>query len=292
LAESLPFTGERFVPGTRGEIWIEHWHRYHFARRWVEGKRVLDVACGEGYGAALLARSAAEVVGVDVSEAALAHARTTYRSLSNLRFEAGSCARLPLADASVDVAVSFETIEHIGEQEAFLDELARVLRPDGILILSSPNRAEYSDRRGFRNEFHVRELYREELARVLGPRFPFSQWHGQRLSFFSLIGREGDIGAAGDIFEVDEANPAEAQAQLANPLYFIVVAAKHSEALASANPSVSVLSDRGDWAYRDWEKVTRELRALAAQQQAAAPERGWRWWVRWPFARLGLIRDN
>src|SRR5689334_20789642 len=57
----LPFTGERFIPGTRGEIWIEHWHRYHFASRWVAGKRVLDIACGEGYGTALLARRAAQV---------------------------------------------------------------------------------------------------------------------------------------------------------------------------------------------------------------------------------------
>ena len=56
--DDLPFTGERFVPGTKGEIWIEHWHRYHFAARWAAGKRVLDVACGEGYGTALLARVA------------------------------------------------------------------------------------------------------------------------------------------------------------------------------------------------------------------------------------------
>jgi 2-polyprenyl-3-methyl-5-hydroxy-6-metoxy-1,4-benzoquinol methylase len=69
----LPFTGERFVPGTKGEIWIEHWHRYHFASRWVAGKRVLDVACGEGYGAALLARRAAHVTGVDLSAAAIEH---------------------------------------------------------------------------------------------------------------------------------------------------------------------------------------------------------------------------
>ena len=55
---ALTFTGERFIPGTRGEIWMEHWHRYHFASRWVEGKRVLDIACGEGYGSALLAQAA------------------------------------------------------------------------------------------------------------------------------------------------------------------------------------------------------------------------------------------
>jgi len=59
VSKDLEFTGERFVPGTHGEIWVEHWHRYHFAARWARGKRVLDVACGEGYGSAVLAREAA-----------------------------------------------------------------------------------------------------------------------------------------------------------------------------------------------------------------------------------------
>ncbi|HEX5130670.1 MAG TPA: class I SAM-dependent methyltransferase, partial [Usitatibacter sp.] len=68
---NLPFTGERYVPGVQGEIWLEHWHRYHFAARWAAGKRVLDVACGEGYGTSVLARHAAGVTGVDVSAEAI-----------------------------------------------------------------------------------------------------------------------------------------------------------------------------------------------------------------------------
>jgi 2-polyprenyl-3-methyl-5-hydroxy-6-metoxy-1,4-benzoquinol methylase len=82
----LPFTGERFIPGTRGEIWIEHWHRYHFAARWVKGKRVLDLACGEGYGSALLARHAESITGVDVSQQAIDHAQRAYGKLRNARF--------------------------------------------------------------------------------------------------------------------------------------------------------------------------------------------------------------
>ena len=85
-SEALPFTGERFVPGVQGEIWIEHWHRYHFARRFIAGKRVLDVACGEGYGAALLAREAAQVTGVDIFEPAIDHARRAYGERANLAF--------------------------------------------------------------------------------------------------------------------------------------------------------------------------------------------------------------
>ena len=100
----LPFTGERFIPGTRGEIWIEHWHRYHFASRFVAGKRVLDLACGEGYGSALLARRAATVVGVDVSQAAIDHARRTYPNLGNVEFKAGSCTAIPCLLYTSDAA--------------------------------------------------------------------------------------------------------------------------------------------------------------------------------------------
>ncbi len=74
----LPFTGERFTPECLREIWYEHYHRYAFARALVKGRRVADVACGEGYGAALLAAAATTVVGVDIDPASVAHARQRY----------------------------------------------------------------------------------------------------------------------------------------------------------------------------------------------------------------------
>ena len=350
MSSDLSFTGERFVPGTPGEIWVEHWHRYHFARRWVEGRRVLDVACGEGYGSALLARSAAHVTGVDVSSEAIGHARAAYGALGNVRFECASCTQLPLADASVDIAVTFETLEHIAEQEAFVAELARVLTPEGLLVLSCPNRAEYSDRRGFENPFHVKEPYRAELAQLLAARFPESVWYGQRPTFFSLIAPENEASPAGEVIEVDEENPAEAAPVLSSPLYFVVVASASRAALPS--PAViSVLSDRGDWVHRDYEKVMKDLVAaserkdeferrvidgsrtiatlqeearslqhareelrdalaerearltqceadLAARDAAALAKdreilrrRGWRWWLRLPFVRMGLADE-
>ena len=122
----LPFTGERFVPGTRGEIWVEHWHRYHFAARLAAGQRVVDAACGEGYGSALLAAVARGVVGVDIDAPTIAHARATYGGVANLSFVEGSATRLPLPDASVDIVVSFETIEHLeaADQAPMLAEFA------------------------------------------------------------------------------------------------------------------------------------------------------------------------
>ena len=320
--DALPFTGERFVPGTPGEIWVEHWHRYHFAARWAAGKRVLDVACGEGYGSALLARTAASVTGIDVSEAAIAHARRAYAEVANLRFVRASCDRLPLAPASVDVAVSFETLEHIAGQAAFLDELARVLVPGGVLVLSCPNKHEYSDRREHVNAFHVKELYRGELEALVDARFPESDWYGQRPTFYSLIAPEAPGTAAAQVVEVEEADPVNAKDALSRPLYFLVAASRERSALDAVPRAVSVLADRGDWVYRDYENTYRKLRqaeigieGMRAQledgrrvlQQREAEivarglqlneknreivrRRGWRWWLRLPLERLGLLK--
>jgi SAM-dependent methyltransferase len=300
----LPFTGERFIPGLKGEIWMEHWHRYHFASRWAAGKRVLDVACGEGYGSALLARSAAHVTGVDVSEQAIAHAKAAYADRGNLELVRASCTALPLPDASLDVAITFETIEHIAEQDAFLDELARVLKPDGVLVLSCPNKLEYSDKRNYRNEFHVKEMYRDELARMVGARFAESQWYGQRPTFFSVIApepappsgpRDGDDpgrrSAEGQLIETDELKPSECAPQLAAPLYFLVAASRSREALERVPPTLSVLSDRDDWMYQDYGSVIRALRAgaernavlekqLAEKMHELSQRRGWRGWLK------------
>ena len=109
---------------------------------WREGKRVLDIACGEGYGANLLAFVASKVIGVDLDAGTIAHAKAKYRR-RNLHFVQGSCTEIPCEDHSIDLVASFETIEHISEHDAFLSEIKRVLAPGGILVISSPHKAEY-----------------------------------------------------------------------------------------------------------------------------------------------------
>jgi len=260
MSDDLPFTGERFIPGTAGEIWHEHWHRYHFAAPLVAGLEVLDVACGEGYGSALLARCAAHVTGADIARTAVDHARARYAAVANLAFRQADCAALPFPDASFDAVVSFETIEHIAAQAPFLDEVRRVLRADGLLILSCPNKAEYSDRRGVANEFHVRELYRDELAALIAPRFAHVAWYGQRPSFYSVVWPEAGP-ARGEIFEVAEAAADAPMPGHARPLYFIVVASASPAPLAAIAPRLSVLADRNEWVRHDYEKVMRDLEA-------------------------------
>jgi ubiquinone/menaquinone biosynthesis C-methylase UbiE len=282
MNDKLEFTGERFIPGTAGEIWHEHWHRYHFAAPLVADLEVLDVACGEGYGSALLATRARSVIGADIAPSAVDHARARYAGVANLGFRQADCAALPFADATFDAVVSFETIEHILAQELFLDEIRRVLRPDGLLILSCPNKTEYSDRRGVTNEFHVRELYRDELAALIAPRFAHALWYGQRPSFYSVVWSE-EGAARGEIFEVSEATAVAPSPGHARPLYFVVIASASRARLAGITPRLSVLADRDEWVHRDYEKVMRDLEAthrrsndldgqlaLAQRQQADA----------------------
>ena len=93
-APTLPFTGERFTPECVREIWYEHWHRYAFAAQVIQDKRVLDLACGEGYGSALLGKKNRSVVGVDLDGEAIAHARARYGA-DNVRFVQGSAEAIP-----------------------------------------------------------------------------------------------------------------------------------------------------------------------------------------------------
>ena len=181
------WTGERYVPEIGGSIRLEHVHRYLIARELSPRKRVLDIACGEGYGADMLAAVAAHVVGVDIAADVIATAASKYNR-PNLEFRQGACEAIPLPDDSVDVVVSFETLEHIERHEDMLREIRRVLCDAGLLVISSPERHEYSDVIGNRNPFHVKELYRDEFVRLLRSHFQHVAVAGQRVGGGSIVG--------------------------------------------------------------------------------------------------------
>lgn len=186
------FTGERFVPGIQDrKLEIEHYQRYLSVRKLVEGKCVLDAACGEGYGSSILAETAKEVIAVDIDEGVIRRARKLYEKKDNLNFRQGNIEKLDLPDHSIDVVVSFETIEHVSEetQIKFLAEINRVLKKEGILVMSTPNKAIYSDLHHYKNEFHIKEFYHDEFVSFLRKKFQFVQLYNQAFRVFSVIDR-------------------------------------------------------------------------------------------------------
>jgi radical SAM superfamily enzyme YgiQ (UPF0313 family)/Flp pilus assembly protein TadD/MoaA/NifB/PqqE/SkfB family radical SAM enzyme/SAM-dependent methyltransferase len=184
---TLEFTGERFVPELDGQIAYEHFHRYAFASELAKEKTVLDVASGEGYGSAMLANVAREVVGVDISEQAVNHARKKYESIANLSFCQGECKKIPCRDNYFDVVISFETLEHTKDQADFLAEIKRVLKKDGILIISTPNKKIYSDDKQYANPYHLLELNENDFLALLNSHFKNAALWGQRLTFSSHL---------------------------------------------------------------------------------------------------------
>lgn len=141
--EGIEDTGERFLPNRQlSDLAFEHFHRYLLAARFAPKKKILDVACGEGFGVGILAQVGAEVVGIDNSTDAIASALRNYRK-DNTSFVVGQAEALPFADTSFDLVTSFETIEHLAHPKSFLFEVRRVLRPSGVFVVSTPEREAY-----------------------------------------------------------------------------------------------------------------------------------------------------
>lgn len=175
---------ERFVPDEmRGQlVEAEHVARYSWAATFCAGRRVFDAGCGVGYGADLLSSAgASEVVALDNSATALELARS--HGSQGVTYELGDVRSLTYDDATFDVVVCFEVIEHVDEQEQVLDELARVLRPDGLLLISSPNRDRYVPG----NPHHRHEFTRGELQSALDARFQAARIISQHAMLASVI---------------------------------------------------------------------------------------------------------
>lgn len=177
----LPLTGERTVPGVARE---NYWFRRHEAvyrelAPYCMRAVVLEAGCGEGYGADLVAGTAARVVALDCDAGTIAHVARRYPLVDPLL---GNLVAVPLRTSSLDVVVGLQVIEHLWEQQRFLAECARVLRPGGRLLLSTPNRLTFSGGRDHPlNPFHTRELAPTELVELLGAAgFDVEQLRGLR----------------------------------------------------------------------------------------------------------------
>ncbi|MGH3988602.1 MAG: class I SAM-dependent methyltransferase, partial [Pseudonocardiaceae bacterium] len=166
----IEWTGERCVPWTDDlQVVYEHYHRYALAAPFAAGARVLDLACGEGFGPALLAAGAREVVGIDIDPQTVEHAAAHY-SRDNLHFAVGSMIDPELLAGAqpFDVITCFEALEHVAEQDTLVALVRRLLAPGGLFLTSTPDVTVYSHGHGNDNPFHVRELTEPEFRALLG----------------------------------------------------------------------------------------------------------------------------
>jgi ubiquinone/menaquinone biosynthesis C-methylase UbiE len=255
----LEWTGERFLPWIKeSTIAYEHLHRYAYASTLVKKKRVLDLACGEGYGSNLLGLAASSVVGIDIDANVISHASEKYRR-ENLRFLTASITAVPIQkDHCFDVIVCFEAIEHLDNQHALLTEAKRLLDPEGLLIVSTPNKPIYREESQDLNPFHVKELHFAEFEELLAGYFRNVKFLGQRVhpsSSMWPIGETGDNRFHEFVMErgTTEFNFISAEKRVA--LYFIAIA---SDA-AIAPPVGSVLLDDSDSLLEEREETVASL---------------------------------
>lgn len=184
----LENTGERFLPGVgnAAEMSYDHIARYRLVERYVAGKDMIDMGCGAGYGSNSLSRLAKSVCGVDLSGEAIDHAKNRYHA-PNLTYQVGDVTKLSFEEDSFEAAVSFEVIEHLPRPEDLAVEAKRVLKEDGIFIVSTPDKQTYSNDRNSVNPFHVKEMYEPEFREILERHFEHVTLYRQGAFAGSLI---------------------------------------------------------------------------------------------------------
>jgi len=307
----LDWTGERFVPWAKeAAVAYEHLHRYLWSSNFIEDKRVLDLASGEGYGGEILARRAAFVCGVDIDAEAVRHASERY-CRPNLEFIKGCLTAVPVSDAhSFDVITCFEALEHIDQHDEMMREVKRLLKPGGLFIVSIPNK-ETHNIDGEPNPFHVRELTFEEFDALLTRYFPAVTYFGQRVhSGSSMWPLKGGSGGPIQELEVERRDGEFQTLDKGNrsALYFVAIASETS----SGDCHGSILLDRSDEFIRDKDQALAwraeqvgnlmkyndylevELRSVVAEAQRHREKleeihasRGWKFLV-----KLRAVRDK
>jgi SAM-dependent methyltransferase len=275
------FTGERVIPGEVDiDLLNEHMARYTFAARLARGKRVLDAGCGAGYGSVELGRAAERVVGVDRAADAIEFARANYAA-HNVTFEEASCEALPHADASFELVVAFEVIEHLQDWRGFLREAHRVLVPNGQLVVSTPNKLYYTESRGAdgANPFHVHEFDFEEFRAELKAVYPhvslFLENHVEGFTF-----QPHEAGSTSEVrVDAGESAPDEShffvavcanRPQIGNPTYVYIPRA--ANVLRERERHIRLLqgelADKDGWladAQRDLAEMTRRYASVESQ---------------------------
>lgn len=261
---------ERMVPEFhKGTLtYAEHMTRYICAQALVEGKVVLDIACGSGYGTQLLAKKAKKVYGVDVNEDSVKYASQLYNA-PNIEYIVGDGEAIPLPDDSVDVVVTFETIEHIKDYAKFIKEVKRVLKPDGLALVSTPNDLEFAEG----NHFHLHEFEYNELVTLLKKDFANVDSYFQATWKYVAVGTEEQLGTEAEI-KLPTLNLAPVNPKQYLYFYLLCSNRKITEKITPQAALGEHYSDRSVLAERDANKWALEERHqknmnLAIQVQAA-----------------------
>lgn len=189
-------TGERLIPALHKHslTYGEHLSRYMTVAKLVKGKKVLDIACGVGYGSQFIAKTAKEVWGADRSKDAVAYAKKNYKA-PNLNFKVTDALKMDFKDATFDVVVSLETIEHLPEPAKFVAEVRRVLKPGGVFVVSTPNDNEFTEG----NVYHVHEFDLAEMEKVVGGAFKNYKLYFQGTWFAAAILDQKTFEKGGDM---------------------------------------------------------------------------------------------
>lgn len=214
------WTGERLETFVYNRDSTEHLHRYAIASDYIDDKVVLDIASGEGYGSNILSRKAKYVYGVDIDNTTVQLAKLKYKK-NNLEFLVGTASGIPLEDDSIDVVVSFETIEHHDEHDKMMIEIKRVLKPEGLLIISTPDKLYYTDERNYNNEYHIKELYKQEFKDLISKYFKRIQLLSQKYVSGTSIIQEDNTANELRFFSGDYADISDVGI---NPLYLVALA--------------------------------------------------------------------
>ena len=250
---------ERFDPGLVHTMALHHFHRYFCARELCRGKQVLDIACGTGYGTALIAETAARVVGVDIDHETIEGCRAAH-SGSNILYREGRVEQIPAEDAEFEVVVSFETIEHVNEaaQKKFFQEIQRVLKPGGLLIMSSPIRNDAT-----KNQFHIHELTAEEFLEALNANFRHVRSFKQKIVLGSLIQQSASDSAVLYGIVAKEGEPIRPGAPEIESKYMIALASNQELPAVEASVTIDVTGKIFDAAIRTF--VLRSVKPVQTQ---------------------------
>jgi O-antigen biosynthesis protein len=295
----LDFTGERMTSDISGQIAFEHYHGYCLARDLAVGRDVLDVAADEGCGSALLADVARSVVGVELDAASVKHAREAYPR-ENLRFLEGDATRMPLPDACVDMVVSFETLEHLGDHDRFLSEVRRVLRPGGLFLVSTPDRDVYSAPGQPKNPHHVLELTQPEFVQLLSAHFTHHRILAQRALIGSVLAARDEMGGNWRTYDSHQEGRVEPHSGLAAAFYLLGIASDAAlpavgssvyaqnlslDHLLQSSAALQQEANHRRQAEAARDDARRHVTELAAQIEMIRSSASWR--ITWPLRALG-----